>query len=115
MSQPAAYADLASALSAFIPAERLIADPLRLLAYGTDASFYRLIPKLVVFVESENEVQGVMAACAARQLPLTFRAAGTSLSGQAVTDSVLAVLGDGWGRVEILDGGGRVRLGPGVV
>ena len=39
-----------------IPAERRFDDPLSTLAFGTDASFYRLIPKLVVRVESEAEV-----------------------------------------------------------
>jgi D-lactate dehydrogenase len=115
MPQAAAYQDLAAALGRVIPAKRLITDPLRLLAYGTDAGFYRLIPKLTVFIENEAEAQALTAECAARKLPLTFRAAGTSLSGQSVTDSVLAVLGDGWGKIDILDGGALVRLGPGVV
>ena len=35
-------------LALFIPQVRLIDDPLRTLAYGSDASFYRLIPQLVV-------------------------------------------------------------------
>ena len=45
------HAALKPALAAFIPRDRLIDDPLRLLAWGTDASFYRLIPKLVVVVD----------------------------------------------------------------
>lgn len=53
---------LRDALQAHIPGQRLIHDPLRLLAYGTDASFYRLIPRLVVLPESEQELQAVLAA-----------------------------------------------------
>jgi D-lactate dehydrogenase len=45
-----------AALAAFIDPDRLIDDPLRRLAYGTDASFYRLVPQLVVKVVSEQEV-----------------------------------------------------------
>ncbi len=41
---------------------------------------------------------------------MTFRAAGTSLSGQAISDSVLIVLGDRWNHKEILDNGRRIRL-----
>ena len=41
-------AQLKTALAQFIGEDRLIDDPLRTLAYGTDASFYRLIPQLVV-------------------------------------------------------------------
>ena len=48
---PKAYALLYRDLQQFIPAARLINDPLRTLAYGTDASLYRLIPKLVVRVD----------------------------------------------------------------
>ena len=102
-------------LSAAIPAERLVVDPLRRLAYGTDASFYRLIPKLVVRVESEAEVKLVLAVCRRHGTPVTFRAAGTSLSGQALTDGVLVILGDRWGGVEVAADGQTIRLQPGVI
>jgi hypothetical protein len=72
-----------------VPAQRIFTDPLHLLAYGSDASFYRLIPKAVVKVHSEEEVRALLRLAAREQVPLTFRAAGTSLSGQAVTDSIL--------------------------
>ena len=58
------YWALGQALKSSIPPERLITDPLRLLAYGTDASLYRLIPKIVVKAESEQEVQGVLPSAA---------------------------------------------------
>ncbi|HVI49702.1 MAG TPA: FAD-binding and (Fe-S)-binding domain-containing protein [Candidatus Sulfotelmatobacter sp.] len=109
------YAALKDALAGFLPSPRLIDDPLRLLAYGTDASFYRLIPKLVVKAESETEVMAVLAACRAAGAPITFRAAGTSLSGQSISDSVLLILGDSWTGIKIEDNGKRVRLQPGVV
>lgn len=112
---PNAWQELKTALGETIAAERLIDDPLRTLAYGTDASFYRLIPQLVIKVDSEAELVKVLGECHARALPVTFRAAGTSLSGQAVTDSVLIVLGRAWRGHEILDGGAAIRLQPGVV
>ncbi|MGE4535242.1 FAD-binding and (Fe-S)-binding domain-containing protein [Halomonas sp.] len=117
MSRPGAeaYHELKAALSASLPGERLIDDPLRTLAYGTDASFYRLVPRLVVRPESEAELRLTLAECRARGLPVTFRAAGTSLSGQAVTDSVLIQLGRGWRGHEILDEGRAIRLQPGVI
>lgn len=117
MSRPSAeaYRELKAALAASLPAERLIDDPLRTLAYGTDASFYRLVPRLVVRPESEAELRVILAECRARRLPVTFRAAGTSLSGQAVTDSVLIQLGRGWRGHELLDEGRAIRLQPGVI
>ncbi|MCR6631947.1 MAG: FAD-binding oxidoreductase [Magnetospirillum sp.] len=109
------YDALAARLAEIIPSQRLIRDPLRVLAYGTDASFYRLIPQIVVKTDDEAEVLAVLAACRAAQAPVTFRAAGTSLSGQAVTDSVLLMLGDGWNGVKIEQDGAVIRLQPGVI
>ncbi|MFV0454768.1 MAG: FAD-binding and (Fe-S)-binding domain-containing protein [Pseudomonas sp.] len=104
-----------SAVERLIPVERRFDDPLSTLAFGTDASFYRLVPKLVVRVESEAEVIGLLKLAHAEQVPVTFRAAGTSLSGQAISDSVLIVLGDNWNGREIRNGGSQIRLQPGVI
>ena len=56
MASSSSFQELLENLSRFFPSERLINDPLRLLAYGIDASFYRLIPKLVVKLKMESEV-----------------------------------------------------------
>jgi len=99
----------------FIPAERLITDPLRLLTWGGDASFYRLVPALAVVVETEDELVTLLAACERWATPVTFRAAGTSLSGQAITDSVLVLLGDGWRGCRVSADAATVSLQPGVI
>ncbi|WP_168014976.1 FAD-binding and (Fe-S)-binding domain-containing protein [Halomonas salinarum] len=111
----APYRELREALRDVLPAERLIHDPLRLLAYGSDASFYRLIPQIVVRPLDERELVEVLRECHARRLPVTFRAAGTSLSGQALTDSVLIQLNQGWRDYQVLDEGRAIRLQPGVI
>src|SRR5689334_12567522 len=112
---PAPYRELHDRLADRLPRERLIVDPLRVLAYGTDASFYRLVPKLVVRVRTADEVQLVLREAGARGLPVTFRAAGTSLSGQAVSDSVLVVVAGGFRNLRVLDGGARLACEPGVI
>jgi D-lactate dehydrogenase len=109
------YLELHRALSRSIPRGRLFHDDLRTLAYGTDAGFYRLIPKIVARVESETEVRAVLDTCARAGVPLTFRAAGTSLSGQSITDSVLVQLGAAWNGIEIEPGGERVSVDPAVI
>ena len=109
------YAALTRDFSAVVPPERIFTDPLRTLAYGTDASFYRLTPKIVVVAEDEAEVSGLVATCRQAGAPVTFRAAGTSLSGQAVTDSVLIVLGEGFAGFEFREAAQTVRLGPSIV
>ncbi|MDO7897303.1 FAD-binding and (Fe-S)-binding domain-containing protein [Pseudomonas citrulli] len=112
MTLPAAFLHDVQQL---IPQKRRFDDPLSTLAFGTDASFYRLIPKLVVRVESEDEVVALLQLAQRDQVPVTFRAAGTSLSGQAISDSVLIVLGDNWNAREIRGQGAQIRLQPGVI
>ena len=106
---------LVTALSRILPARQVITDNLRRLAYGTDASFYRMIPEVIAIVESEEEVQAVLQAARSHGRPVTFRAAGTSLSGQAVTDSVLVLIGEGFATCQISPDAGAVRLGPGII
>ena len=104
-----------SHLQSVIPESRLFTDPLRTLAYGTDASFYRLIPKVVIRAEDEQDVSETLKLAGRMRLPVTFRAAGTSLSGQAISDSVLLVAGESWQQWEILDHGAKIRLQPGII
>ena len=58
------YQQFIRAIRASVPDSRILTDPLRTLAFGTDASFYRLIPKIVVKADTENEV-----VCPAAQSP----------------------------------------------
>ncbi len=85
------------------------------LAWGTDAGFYRLLPEEVLMPADEADVCRILARARAERKSVTFRAAGTSLSGQAITDSLLVVCGKKWERFEVLDGGARIRLQPGIV
>jgi D-lactate dehydrogenase len=112
---PEKYRAYHDAIAAGIPVSRIYCDPFRTLAYGTDASFYRLIPKIVVKVRTPEEITLLLQVADRLAVPVTFRAAGTSLSGQAVTDSVLAVLAGGWRKHRVLDGGERIALEPGII
>jgi D-lactate dehydrogenase len=105
---------LIAELTSLLPHGRVVSDPLRTFAYGTDASFYRLVPRVVAIVDSESELNAVQAVARAHRAPLTFRAAGTSLSGQAITDSILILLGEAWKGAQVLDDGAAIRLGPAV-
>jgi D-lactate dehydrogenase len=112
---PAPYDRLHRELAAFLPASRLVTDPLRLLAWGTDASLYRLVPKIVVVIATEAELVRLLRLCASHAAPVTFRAAGTSLSGQAITDSVLVLLTDDWQRCAPSADGSTITLQPNVI
>ena len=109
------YSNFLQAISRKIPAENIITDPLKLVAIGADASFYRLVPQVIVNVENEKEVRIILQEARKRRLPVTFRAAGTSLSGQSVTDSILVRLGSGWDRCRVFDNASLVQVQPGLI
>jgi D-lactate dehydrogenase len=112
VDRAAAAEGVRTRLAGLVKPERLMTDAVMTYAYSGDASSYRLVPAIVVIVDTEAEVLAVIEAARAEGLPLTFRAAGTSLSGQAITEGVLCVLGDGWKKLQVLDNGDRVTLGP---
>ena len=110
-ADPATAADLARIFSP----ERVLTRPIDRLGRSADASIYRLIPEAIVRPRGLGEVRELFAWARARNRHLTFRAAGTSLSGQAVTDDVLVELGPFFRKASVLDAGARVQAEPGVV
>ncbi len=90
-------------------------DLIRRFAWGTDGSFYRKTPKVVVRSESEQDVQKVLRDALRDGDSVTFRAAGTSLSGQSVSDSVLMVAGKSWEKMSYNKADETVTLEPGIV
>ncbi len=109
------YLTLHQRLSEKVDPKRMFHDPLYTLAFGTDASFYRMIPKLVIKAKDEQEISFILEETNKLELPVTFRAAGTSLSGQAISDSVLVIAGEHWKKYKILSNGGKIRLQPGLI
>lgn len=109
------HAAFQNSLLAYLPKKQIYTDPLRRLAYGTDASFYRYIPEIVVRAHNEAEVATIMRIAREQTVPITFRASGTSLSGQASSDSVLVLLGDGFLGAEVLEDGAKIKLKPMVI
>ncbi|MBL7972269.1 MAG: FAD-binding oxidoreductase [Prolixibacteraceae bacterium] len=97
-----------------VDSKRIFHDPLHTLAFGTDASFYRLIPKMVIKAKNEEEVSFILKESSKLDIPVTFRAAGTSLSGQAISDSVLVIAGNHWKNFKIDQDGLKIRLQPGL-
>ncbi|MFW5740259.1 MAG: FAD-binding and (Fe-S)-binding domain-containing protein [Myxococcota bacterium] len=106
---------LRAALEACIPASRVSTRPFDRIAHAADASFYRLVPRAVVRPVDLWEVRALFGASCKTGVPLTFRAAGTSLSGQAVTDGILVDLSRHWKKVRVFHDGARVGLEPGVI
>lgn len=110
------YRQFVAEVSRFVERRRIYTDPLRTLAWGTDAGFYRLLPKVVIRATNETEMSLVLQKASELGVPVTFRAAGTSLSGQAISDSVLLVAGKSWERYRILDDKATaIALQPGII
>jgi len=109
------YVDFLRDLKQFVSSDRVYTDELRTLGWGTDASFYRQIPKVVIRSDGEEEISQIVSLCKKYRLPFTFRAAGTSLSGQSCTDSVLIVAGKHWEKYSLADNRETITLQPGIV
>ncbi|MCL9779989.1 FAD-binding oxidoreductase [Vibrio sp. S4M6] len=109
------YTTLEKNLLSQLQPNQIVTQEEKRLAYGTDASFYRLIPKIVLRLSSLDEVIFSIKQCRKLNLPFTYRAAGTSLSGQAISDSVLITLDDNWRDYKISENGEKITLQPGVI
>ncbi len=104
-----------SSLAGTIAANRILIRPIDLIAFASDASFYRLIPKAVVQAQSVEEIQALFAFSQQMQIPMTFRAAGTSLSGQSISDGLLVEVARNWRELRVEEGGRKIRVQPGVI
>ena len=109
------YTDFLHDALTLIPQERIYTDELRRLAWGTDAGFYRLVPQIVILSKDEDEVSQLLRLATRHRIPVTFRAAGTSLSGQAISNSVLIVAGKHWEQYSISADGTQITLQPGLI
>ena len=102
-------------ISEYIPKERIYTDDLHCLAWGTDAGFYRRLPQIVVRSANEQEVSQLLRDAHELKVSVTFRAAGTALSGQSITDSVLIVAGKNWERYSVSADASTITLQPGLI
>ncbi|MFB7883474.1 FAD-binding and (Fe-S)-binding domain-containing protein [Microbacterium sp. NPDC056057] len=94
-------------------ASRLKTRAIDRVAYASDASHFLLTPEAVLVAADAAEVGRVMRAAGRSGARLTFRSGGTSLSGQASTDGLLVDVRQRFRRIDVLDGGRRVRVQPG--
>jgi len=99
-------------ISLKISKDKIFTDKLHTLAYGTDASFYRLIPKIVIKTDNSKEVQDIIELANSMNLSITFRAGGTSLSGQAISDSILVITSRNFSNFKIASDASYISLEP---
>ncbi len=107
--------ELKKELTAILAQDRVLTRPVDLATYATDASLYRILPQAVVRPRDVKEIQDLFAFARRAHVPLTFRAAGTSLSGQALGTGIIVDCTRHWRSLEIMSNGARVSVGPGVI
>lgn len=86
-----------------------------LIRFATDASPYRMFPKIVVTPQTEAQVKAIFAYARSKELTVTIRSAGSSLSGQSQGDGILLDARKHWAGWKVEDGGKRLRVKPGTV
>ncbi|GHA85333.1 FAD-binding and (Fe-S)-binding domain-containing protein [Streptomyces termitum] len=100
-------------LAALIGPEKVLSGVSDLVRYASDASPYRFLPQVVVVAEDVDDVSAVLSYARGKGREVVFRAAGTSLNGQAQGEDILVDVRRHWAGVEVLDGGARARIRPG--
>ncbi len=74
-------------------------------SYSIDASIYKLVPKAIVLAENEQDIFKLVSYCSKNNIPITGRAGGTNLTGNAVGEGEPGCAGGpaagcfGWDRV----------------
>ena len=85
------------------------------LAYSRDASIYRMLPDVVVRPKDENDIQKLFKYANEDHKSIAFRASGTSLSGQTVTNGIVAEIAYDWQNILVKNDGKSILLEPGVI
>ncbi|MGP3636223.1 FAD-binding and (Fe-S)-binding domain-containing protein [Streptomyces sp. 24-1644] len=104
---------LRSELVALLGADRVLWKISDLVRYASDASPYRFLPEVVVVPEDIDDISAILSYAHGKGREVVFRAAGTSLNGQAQGEDILVDVRRHWTGIEVLDGGARARIGPG--
>jgi D-lactate dehydrogenase len=102
-------------LEQLLGADRVLHRVSDLVAYASDASPYRLFPRAVVEARDADDVAKVLRFGREREIPVTFRAGGTSLNGQGQSDGILVDVRKHFGGVRVEDDGARARVKPGTI
>ena len=102
-------------LTRFLGADRVLCRPIDLIRFATDASPYRLFPKVVVVARNLDDVRKVLDYAREKRGSVTFRSAGTSLSGQAQGDGILVEVKRHWTGTKVEAKGQRLRARPGTI
>lgn len=103
---------LRSALEKIFPSDRILDSNLLREIYGRDASYFNIIPQAIVRPADTDDVARLMAFARQSGIGVTFRAAGTSLSGQTLGTGIVCELRNALHDYKIREGGKSVWFEP---
>ena len=107
--------NLEKTLKNYLPANQISTRLIDRHRMSRDASFYRMVPQAVVKPETEADIAKIFEFSRDTKIPITFRAGGTSLSGQAVTDGVIVEINQHWRKYNIHENADKISLQPAVI
>ncbi|HXF31483.1 MAG TPA: FAD-binding and (Fe-S)-binding domain-containing protein [Solirubrobacterales bacterium] len=102
-------------LERLLGADRVLSRPGDLIRYASDASPYRLFPQAVVMAKTVDDVAKLLAFGRERDIPVTFRAGGTSLNGQGQTEGILVDVRKHFRGLTVEEDGAALRVGTGTI
>ncbi len=91
-------------------------DTLTRQLYSSDASLYQELPAAVTFPKNQDDFRQIIERARRDNLPITMRAAGTSLAGQTTGDGIIADISRFMHHILDIDPEKRTaRVQPGVI
>lgn len=106
---------LAARLASTCGPDQVFADLADRSQWAADASIYLMVPRVVVIPRDIGAVQRALRIAVEERVPVCFRAGGTSLSGQAVTDGILIVISRHLRGIQVHQDAMQVSCEPGAV
>lgn len=105
MKESALYRELRRAIRGEISE-----SPIRIAEYSSDASNYRVAPRIVAFPEDAADLAVITEVSRSTGVPLTLRGGGTSVAGNAIGPGIVADTSVHMNKVLELDPDSRVAL-----
>ena len=91
-------------------------DPIIRTIYSTDASAYKEMPLATAWPKGDSDIKKILEFARGEKIPVTVRAAGTSLAGQVVSHGIIVDISRYMNKIiEINPSGNWVKAEPGVV
>lgn len=107
--------ELIAQLSKIVGRSNVLGTLSDLVRYASDGSPYRRVPQVVVRPRNEHDLSRLMQFARNHGRKLTFRAAGSSLNGQATSDDILVDVKTHFLGMEVRNDGAQLWARSGVV